>query len=162
MKDILQKNNDELKVILKELLTNVKKVLNSERIRLSPTREEYDDMWNKMVDIAFELSNRIKPVHHKYMIKNRECTPDNKEFYNHIHPIEDLLAYMNDPHANDDNKDITLNHTFELKIEDSNAGNNLYSIRRNKDGWHIDSITISGNCDRSGNPYFFNLLKYDK
>jgi hypothetical protein len=36
------------------------------------------------------------------MIKNRQSQPDEPHFYMHYHPIEDLLKFLDDPHANDD------------------------------------------------------------
>jgi len=69
------------------------------------------------------------------MIKNRNCQPDDPEFYNHIHPIEDLLAFIKNPTANDDPKDITLNHEFDFKVYTNRWGHaDTYKLSRIKRG----------------------------
>ena len=44
-------------------------------------------------DLHMLLKDRgLEPKHHNYMLKNRGVDPDDVEFYNHIHSVEDLLA----------------------------------------------------------------------
>jgi hypothetical protein len=96
------------------------------------------------------------------MIKNRGCSPDAPEFYNHIHPIEDLLAFMDDPHANDDPKDSTIGHDFTLPVYTRILQHeDIYNLKRTDSGWHIDNLSIAGNCDKSGNPFLFENLNHD-
>jgi len=96
------------------------------------------------------------------MIKNRGCNPDDPEFYNHIHPVEDLLAFIADPTANDDPEDQTLDNDFELRIFTRRWGHDdTYSIKRISSGWEIDNIGISGICDKSGSPYLYENLHHD-
>src|SRR4051794_10431288 len=61
----------------------------------------------EMRDVARQLHRSLKehghePKHHRYMIENRGCQPDDPEFYLHLHPIEDLIKFSYNPHANDD------------------------------------------------------------
>lgn len=120
------------------------------------------EKWEAMVQKAVELHTLVKPKHHDYMIRNRGCSPDDPEFYNHIHPIEDLLAFMDDPHANDDQEDITIGHDFTLPVYIRRwEHKGIYKLKRTDSGWYVDYPSISGNCDESGNPFLFENLNHD-
>ena len=73
-------------------------------------REKIDQMGQ----LAHELHRSLTPPpkHHRYMIKNRGLKPDHPDFYKHIHPVEDLLNYLEDDTANDDPIDQTINKKF--------------------------------------------------
>lgn len=49
-----------------------------------------------------------EPKHHKYMLENRGVPVEDVEFYNHIHPVDDLLKFIDDVNANDDPEDTTI------------------------------------------------------
>lgn len=97
----------------------------------------YDEMAKKAHELYIFLKDSgHEPKHHKYMIENRRCTPDDVRFYRHVHPVQDLLAFIDDVHANDDHKDKTIGKTFTLKFL-QNAGNILSIIKlqgQKKDG----------------------------
>lgn len=104
----------------------------------------------------------LEPKHHAYMIKNRELAPDSPEFYMHFHPIEDLLKFLDDPHANDDPADQTIGSDFSFRVFSNRWGHDdQYDIRRTKDGWTIKHISIGGPCDKGGRPFLFENLRHD-
>jgi len=153
-------NKNELKTELKTILSQIKEFIIKDK--WNKNDESHISLWEKMVKIAKELHALVKPKHHEYMIKNRGCSPDDPEFYNHIHPVEDLLAFMDNPNANDDPEDKTINHDFELKIFSRRwGGNDTYRIKRILSGWYIENISISGNCDKAGKPFLFENLRQD-
>lgn len=80
----------------------------------------------------------------------------------HVHPVEDLLAFIEDVHANDEPEDKTLGIEFEfcvysrrLKSEDS------YQIIRTEVGWYVNNISIGGQCNKGGIPFLFNNFDHD-
>ena len=126
------------------------------------TKPEHTKMWDEMVRSAINLHEIVKPKHHRYMIENRGCSPDDPEFYNHIHPVQDLLKYIDDPHANDDPEDATIGHKFKIDIYSRRwEREDTYTIIRNERGWIVNHISIGGQCDKSGKPYFFENLDHD-
>lgn len=42
------------------------------------------------------------------MLENRGVPVEDVEFYNHIHPVDDLLKFIDDVNANDDPEDTTI------------------------------------------------------
>lgn len=117
--------------------------------------------WDEMVSLAVELHKLVKPKHHRYMIENRGYHPDDPEFYNHIHPIEDLLNYIDNPHANDDPEDSTIGDKFEFKVYSRRwRHHDTYEFIRNEKGWII-SFESGGQADKSGKPWLFDFLDHD-
>jgi hypothetical protein len=118
-------------------------------------------------NLASQLHKSLKdrghePRHHRYMIENRGVSPDDHNFYFHIHPIQDLLAFTDDEHANDDPIDNTLNVTFTLPIYTRRHGHNdNYTITRTTTGWTLHANLYSGPCDMSGAPLLFECLRHD-
>jgi hypothetical protein len=151
------KNKEELEKELIEVLSKVKELQSKNQID-----EDYEKLWAEMVSKAHELHKLVKPKHHKYMIENRGVDPEDREFYNHIHPVEDLLAFMKDPHANDDPEDKTIDHDFEMKIYTRRWGHyDTYKVKRTINGWIIGNLAISGSCDKTGKPYLYANLDHD-
>jgi hypothetical protein len=104
----------------------------------------------------------LEPKHHGYMIKNRGLAADDPEFYYHFHPVEDLLKFVDDPHANDDPEDITLGAQFTLRIFTRRWGHDeVYHFARTATGWNFDFHGSSGPCDKTGNPVLFSNLNHD-
>jgi len=102
------------------------------------------------------------PKHHKYMYENRGVPPDSLEFYEHVHPVEDLLKYLADEHANDDPEDVTIGKAFQFKVFSRRWGHDdVYHMTRTKTGWDVTYISIGGPCDKSGKPYLFANLQQD-
>lgn len=156
----------ERKEILKEevqsLLSKIRDLIRSHTFNIKEKDGEHAKSWEQMVSKAIELHKLVKPKHHKYMIKNRGCSPDDPEFYNHIHPIEDLLAYMDDPHANDDPEDQTIGHEFTFRAYSRRWGHyDTYQIKRTETGWNVSHISIGGGCDKDGKPYLYENLNHD-
>lgn len=151
---------DDLRKEIEEKLKQVKDLISNNKWNIKG--EECSKLWDEMVSKAVELHKIVKPKHHKYMIENRGYKPDDPEFYNHIHPIEDLLAYMDDPHANDDPEDQTLDHEFQLRVYSRRWGHDdIYSIKRISDGWFVSHLAINGKCDKKGEPVLFKNLNQD-
>lgn len=150
---------EELEKELRDILFEIK---NSMQNNTWDNTEANKKMWDKMVDYAHLLDGMVKPKHHAYMLKNRKVPQADKEFYNHIHPVEDLLAFINDPHANEDPIDITINHDFELNLYSRRWGHDdKYHIKRIYNGWEIGNLSFSGTCDKTGFPYLYQNLDHD-
>jgi hypothetical protein len=104
----------------------------------------------------------INPKHHGYMIENRGMPADDPRFYEHLHPLEDLLAFLEDPSANDDPVDQTIGETFKFTVTSRRWGHDdTYLMTRTETGWDVKFLTIGGSCDRSGRPYLFEILRHD-
>jgi len=160
--NLKSKEVQDLKKELKSIFDLVlEKVMNSKfNIKVQEDKKNWDLMCTK----AVELHKIAKPTprHHKYMIKNRGVEPDNPSFYNHIHPIEDLLKFIDDPTANDDPEDQTIDHVFDLTVFSRRWGHDdTYKLKRTKRGWHVSYIAIAGGCDKRGNPYLYKNLNQD-
>jgi len=55
---------------------------------------------------ACELHMSLKihghePIYNSFILKNREVSTTETAFFDHIHPIEDLLSFIQNPEAND-------------------------------------------------------------
>ena len=155
-----------------ELFTRLEELVREEResIKNHEVWSEKQANRNKeMAESAHELhlmlkKRGIEPKHHRYMLENRAVPVDNIEFYNHIHPVEDLLAFIRDTDANNDPEDSTLGKKFKFKIYTRRWGHyDLYSIERTSDGWKFSGIAAynSGECDKSGKPYLYKTLEHD-
>lgn len=121
----------------------------------------------EMRDLAVKLHNDLKaaghePRHHKYMLENRQCNADDPEFYFHIHPIQDLIAFTYDPQANDDPQDQTIGHEFEIQVFTRRWKHmEKYALTRTESGWFLDANSYTGQCDKRGQPHLFDSLKHD-
>jgi hypothetical protein len=102
-----------------------------------------------------------EPQHHAYMIKNRGMPPSEPEFYRHLHPLDDLVAWLYG-RAKKDPIDQTLGLTFMVEIACRRWRHpDVYTFERTQDGWNISAVGIGGRCDRSGHPYLFKNLHQD-
>lgn len=122
--------------------------------------------------IAHELhmslaSRDHEPRHRGYMIENRRCKPRDPHFYEHIHPVEDLLGFIADEHANDDPKDQTVGVEFDFPVYSRRWGHDdTYKIRRTATGWtfrHLQEATAGRDGRKAGKPGtgLFALLDHD-
>ncbi|MDP8239848.1 MAG: hypothetical protein P9X24_12225 [Candidatus Hatepunaea meridiana] len=122
---------------------------------------------NEMAKKAHQLHIELKdagnePVHNKYILKNRGVDPTDLEFYNHIHPVEDLLAFLEDVNANVEPVDVTIGEEFEFKVYSDRLGyKDVYRLKRTDIGWYINYFGIEGQCDRSGFPILYRNLQHD-
>lgn len=125
----------------------------------------------KAIDEAGERSHKLhmllkargfEPKHHAYMIKNRELPPEHPEYYMHFHPIEDLLKFLDNEHANDDPVDVTIGCEFTFRVYSKRWGHeDTYAVKRTEDGWEINHIAIDGPCDKGGRPFLIGNLRHD-
>lgn len=153
---------EELKRELEEILSEVKDI--NPLTTDSAKKEKRKELWQRMVDKAVKLHKIVNPKHHSYMIKNRSVDPedDPKRFYNHIHPVEDLIAYMYDEHANDEVEDKTIGESFKFEVYSKRQGHtDEYQFIRTENGWEISFMTIGGECDKTGSPYLYENFKQD-
>ncbi|PAW76985.1 MAG: hypothetical protein B9S32_12840 [Verrucomicrobia bacterium Tous-C9LFEB] len=103
-----------------------------------------------------------EPRHHKYMVKNRELAVEHPDFYKHVHPIEDLLKFLDNEKANDDPVDQTIGCEFKFEIYTRRwEHNDIYTIKRTQDGWHVSFKMINGPCDKGGNPFLYRNFDQD-
>lgn len=125
----------------------------------------YEEMASKAHELHMKLKARgCEPKHHKYMYKNRRVPADEKEFYNHLHPTQDLIAFINNPNANDDPADSTLGVEFEFRIYTRRWGHyDTYTLMRTDDGWKIKGagVFMKEDADKGGNPVLFEALQHD-
>lgn len=103
-----------------------------------------------------------EPRHHGYMIKNRELPADDAQFYMHFHPLEDLLKFLDNEHANDDPQDQTIGAHFTFRVySNRHRHDDTYSVTRTADGWTVSHIAIGGPCDKGGRPFLFENFRQD-
>lgn len=123
----------------------------------------YDEMARKAHELHMSLKDSgHEPKHHKYMIENRGCTPDDVRFYRHVHPVQDLLAFIDDVHINDNSKDKTIGKTFTMKVFTKRWGHNdQYEITRTDKGWDIRVLSDSYSSNKSMSPELNHLLDND-
>lgn len=110
-------------------------------------RSDVAEAFNIMKVAAHDLHMQLepKPTHHRYMIENRNMEPEDPEFYNHIHPVEDLLKYLEDTSANNDPEDLTIGDTFEFRVYSNRWGHkDSYEITRTSNGWYTNVMTYKG------------------
>jgi hypothetical protein len=125
------------------------------------------DMASKAHVLHMKLRERgIETKHHKYMLKNRGVPVEDKEFYNHIHPVEDLIAFINDPDANNDPVDSTMGESFDFNIFTRRWGRyDHYKLIRTERGWKVtEGLPITEgeqNSDKKGYPHVYEMLDHD-
>ncbi len=125
----------------------------------------------KLIEDAGERSHRLhmllknrgkEPQHHAYMIENRGMPSDDPDFYLHFHPIQDLLKFLDDEHANDDPEDQTIGVEFSFRVFSRRWGHDdTYKVIRTKVGWDISHTVIGGPCDKGGTPFLFKNFRQD-
>ena len=146
---------------LKKELEDVVKQIKEQHLK-SNQNDNYQNLWNKMVTLAIELHKIVKPKHRQILIKNRGCSPDNPEFYQHIHAVESLLSYIENPDSNEDPKDITIGDEFKIRVYCRRWGHyDIYTIKRTLDGWEIKFISPFRKCNKKGEPHLFEMFKND-
>lgn len=161
----LTKNQNELKYKLEDLYKQVWQYIESYSESLSA--DEANKLYTDMGRVAHELHMSLKedghePKHHKYMIENRECQPDNELFYEHVHPVQDLLAFIDDVHANDDPEDKTIGQKFIMKVYTRRWGHyDHYEITRTETGWDVKAPINSYSCDKCAEDGLNKLLAHD-
>ena len=115
-------------------------------------------------DLHMALRKRGKePRHYDYMIRNRGMQPIDPHFYEHIHPVEDLLAYLDDVDSNRDPVDKTLGARFDFNVECRLLERPVrYSLTRTVEGWVLTGDTASTyQCGKDGRPGLYRELDHD-
>lgn len=121
----------------------------------------------KMGKIAAALHQSLHesgtpPRHHAYMTRNRDCEPGSDKFYEHPHPVEDLIKFTEDQTANDDPEDVTLDHEFVVQVYSNRwKHEDSLKLRRTKTGWSISFMEGDIDCDRTGHPALFDHFKHE-
>lgn len=162
MKLELTSEEEKLRTEIKERMSIVKKAFENSRID-SEVRQLIDEMGTRAHQLHQLLKNREKePHHHKYMIENRGLNPDDPNFYMHYHPIVDLLKFLDDTNANDDPHDQTIGDKFTFNVFSRRWNHSdSYSIKRTNSGWEVNHLSISGPCDKRGQPFLFQNFEQD-
>lgn len=141
------------------------------KIKASLDKYGLDDGVKKQIDEMGDYAHQLhislqkqdhEPHHHTYMIENRGFQPDDPQFYKHIHPVEDLLKFIKDPHANDEPQDQTIGQEFEFRVYSRRWGHeDIYHIKRTTEGWNVSNLSIRGPCDKGGHPFIFENFRHD-
>jgi hypothetical protein len=158
----LQPDERLLRADIVERMKRTKQLFSEHRLD-----DEVSRLLFEMGELAHQLHTKltargIPPKHHAYMIRNRDMEPDHAEFYMHVHPIEDLLAFIENPNANDDPEDQTLGDTFTFRVFSHRwQRNDTYRIKRISTGWDVSHIMINGPCDKGGRPFLFRNFDQD-
>lgn len=146
---------------------NIEKYLQELKADLKQKSLSYDkqmEIFKKMANDAHQLHMSLnpKPKHHGYMIQNRGVQPEEPEFYFHIHPVEDLLKYIEDTDANNDPIDQTIGNEFKLKVYSKRWGHaDEYSLKRIENGWFFSFSSYVGECTKDGKPYIYAALNHE-
>ncbi len=125
------------------------------------------NLLDKMADLALKLHQSLKkrghePKHSAQMLRNRRVAPDTKDFYSHVHPIEDLLQIVSNPEAQARSTDTTIGQEFRFQVFSHRWGHEEnYKLKRTETGWYVEFMAISGPCDKTGAPYLFENLRHD-
>lgn len=145
---------------LKELLW----IIYTEKSRNSIEIEEYSEMSKLAHKLHMSLKNRgYEPKHHSYMLENRGVPVTEIEFYNHIHPVQDLLAFIDNTDANNDPEDSTIDVKFQFKIFTRKWGHyDVYTMKRIASGWNIKGCFYPGECNKKGEPFLLDSFEYER
>lgn len=162
MKIELNEKEKNLQKAIVERMGKVQKLLADYRLD-DDVQKLIEEMGKDAHELHMSLdTNGHTPQHHEYMIKNRGFPPEKLEFYMHVHPVEDLLAYIEDENANKDPQDQTIGEMFDFRVYSRRWGHDdIYHFMRTKDGWDVNSPPIGGSCDKGGDPHLFKNLRQD-
>ncbi|MDR2648340.1 MAG: hypothetical protein LBB94_01275 [Clostridiales bacterium] len=102
------------KLLFDELTNNI------QRLRKHSVKES-DEILLCLAAKAHELHMSLKmhgqePTYHSFILKNREFPVEEVTFFRHIHPIEDLLAFIQDPDANNETGGLHIGSAFIFPI----------------------------------------------
>ena len=166
---ILQENE-------KKLFDEISSLLAEARVLLSPDivqapafvhQKKYNKKIREMAQKAHELHMLLKkrgeePKFNRHMLRNRGVPPTNVKFYEHIHAIEDLIKFIENPDVVP--TDSTIGDEFVLRIYSRRWDHyDNYSFSRTKIGWRIRSPFSAepSATPRNGEPALQRLLDQD-
>lgn len=150
---------------LEELIKEARESIKNREVWGKTQEERYGEMAKLAHKLHMSLKNRgIEPKHHRYMLENRGVPVEDIEFYYHIHPVEDLIAFINDCDANNDPVDSTIGKEFKFKVYTRRWGHyDTYTFKRTLSGWTFNGVATynSGECSKTGEPHLFKTLEHD-
>lgn len=124
---------------------------------------------NQAGETAHQLHTKLtdrdeEPPHQPYMIRNRGMSSDHPDFYKHLHPIEDLLSWIEAPNSIEISKDTTIDQEFTFTIEKTWRDGPLnIKLKRTPSGWEVSSLGYPvTRTNRGGVPYFYYILDQEK
>jgi hypothetical protein len=100
----------------------------------------------RLGEIAHQLHMSLKangqePKHTKIMVQNRGFKPTAPEFYAHVHPVEDLLGFLENENANDDAVDLTIGSEFTFPVYSRRwSHKDTYRLTRTTSGWKVSHL----------------------
>ncbi|PFY72469.1 hypothetical protein [Bacillus wiedmannii] len=164
MKVQLNEEQQALRKFIEEKVSLIHKYFNAIKEEGYKARFDFEREEREMAEAAHKLHMQLdpKPKHHRYMIENRGVSPENPDFYYHIHPVEDLLSYLDDITANDDPVDQTLGNTFFMNIYSRRWGHeDRYELIRNEKGWYVKHISYDEQGGKDAEPALCYILRHD-
>ncbi|HDR8500434.1 hypothetical protein [Bacillus bombysepticus] len=164
MKVQLNDEQQALRKFIEEKVSLIHKYFNASKEDRHEASFDFERDGREMADAAHKLHMQLdpKPKHHRYMIQNRGMSPENPDFYYHIHPVEDLLSYLDDITANDDPVDKTLGDTFFMNIYTSRWGHeDRYELIRNEKGWRVNHMSYDEQGGKDAEPILGYVLRHD-
>lgn len=158
----LQPAEEVLREEIEEQVQRIRHAFEAMRIG-DDVRNWIAEAGEKAHELHMSLKQRgYEPRHHSYMIKNRGFPADHLDFYKHFHPLEDLLKFLDNPHANDDPVDQTIGSEFTFRVYSRRWGHeDSYTFKRTNEGWTISHLMIGGPSDKGGRPFLFENLRQD-
>jgi hypothetical protein len=162
------KLNEEEDKLASEVRADLERILGRVRSSNRWVGDEIDEMGDKAHRLHMALKKRgIDVRHHKYMVENRSIGTDHPKFYRHVHPVEDLLKFLDDTSANDDPEDQTIGHKFTIDVHSRRWGHkDRYDVTRTESGWifsHFNEIPTDtdGRVEGREGSGFFDILDHD-
>jgi hypothetical protein len=155
--------SEDQKKSVAEMANLIGKLKQWEKHERKDVERWHEELAEKAHKLHIELKEAgIEPKHHRYMILNRRVPPTDPAFYRHIHPAEDLLAFINNVHANDDKADQTIGAEFSFRIFSRRWGHDdVYKMRRIPEGWWVGYLIHAGDCDRTASPQLYKNFRQD-
>lgn len=146
----------KLKVLYEEVLSGY----TSGRADLSEQHDEMGRVAHQMHVGLVEAG--MEPRYTRDLISGRGCQPAEAYFHQHLHSVEELLRFLEDPDSNQDPEDQTLGHEFQVEIFTRRWGRpDGYVFRRLNTGWDVSNGFRGGPSDKRGVPGLYNSLDAD-
>lgn len=159
---------DEERALAEDIRQRLTTILTSLRQHAKINPKDIDVMGAQAHKLHMSLKGHgHEPQHHKYMLKNRGVPPTDPEFYNHVHPVEDLLGFLANQNANDNPVDLTIGQSFSFPIYSRRWGHiDSYKVTRTSSGWtfhHMQDVAAGRDARVGGKSGtgLFELLDHD-
>jgi len=125
---------------------------------------DYEKAWefaDKYKDIAYKLYWMKLSEFEEYLYVNSGQFPIDKEFFNHIHMLEDLYNNIKNPKPYSKKGDENLHKKIDFKIYTRRWGHDdFYSIERTKDGWKVYGFSVFG-TNKGAEDLIRHILEHD-